>query len=94
MKEHGGSIVDVCSKAAESGAVASKHGLLGVTRNTAFQFRDKGIRCNAVLPGGKDTRPQNMLSLLLTFTMAVKTNILSTLKDVSWFDQERLDNSR
>jgi hypothetical protein len=30
-----------------------RHGLLGVTRQTAFQFRNKGIRCNAVLPGGK-----------------------------------------
>jgi len=58
MKEHGGSIVNVCSKAAVSGAVAgiaytaSKHGLLGATKQTAYQFRNKGIRCNAVLPGG------------------------------------------
>jgi NAD(P)-dependent dehydrogenase (short-subunit alcohol dehydrogenase family) len=59
MKEHGGSIINICSKAAISGAAAgvaytaSKHGLLGVTKQTAFQFREKGIRCNAILPGGK-----------------------------------------
>ncbi|KAF7865208.1 hypothetical protein EAF04_006185 [Stromatinia cepivora] len=53
-----GVIINVASKAALSGAVAgvaytaSKHGLLGVTKNTAFRFRDEGIRCNAVCPGG------------------------------------------
>ncbi|KAL0575653.1 hypothetical protein V5O48_006309 [Marasmius crinis-equi] len=53
----GGSIVNVCSKAAISGAAAgaaytaSKHGLLGVTKNTAWMFKDEGIRCNAITPG-------------------------------------------
>ncbi|KAA8567713.1 hypothetical protein MFRU_010g01560 [Monilinia fructicola] len=53
-----GVIINVASKAAMSGAsagvayTASKHGLLGVTKNTAFRFRDEGIRCNAVCPGG------------------------------------------
>ncbi|APA11162.1 hypothetical protein SS1G_11353 [Sclerotinia sclerotiorum 1980 UF-70] len=53
-----GVIINLASKAALSGAVAgvaytaSKHGLLGVTKNTAFRFRDEGIRCNAVCPGG------------------------------------------
>ncbi|KAK7037317.1 hypothetical protein VNI00_011308 [Paramarasmius palmivorus] len=61
MKEQtpkGGSIVNVCSKAATSGAVggaaytASKHGLLGITKNTAWLYKDDGIRCNAICPGG------------------------------------------
>jgi len=57
MKANGGSIINVASKAAVSGAAAgvaytaSKHGLLGVTKNTAWRFHDEGIRCNAVLPG-------------------------------------------
>lgn len=56
-----GCIVNVASKAAISGAAAglayttSKHGLLGVTRHTAWRFHDEGIRCNAVLPGSIDT---------------------------------------
>jgi len=56
-----GSIVNVGSKASTSGAsaglayTASKHGLLGVTRHTAWRFKDDGIRCNAVLPGGVAT---------------------------------------
>ncbi|KAH7419356.1 hypothetical protein BKA64DRAFT_14076 [Cadophora sp. MPI-SDFR-AT-0126] len=56
-----GSIINVASKAAVSGAAAglayttSKHGLLGVTKHTAWRFRDEGIRCNAVLPGTMET---------------------------------------
>jgi NAD(P)-dependent dehydrogenase (short-subunit alcohol dehydrogenase family) len=60
MKEHGGgAIVNVASRAAVSGAVAgvaytaSKHGLVGATKNVAWRFHKEGIRCNAVLPGGK-----------------------------------------
>jgi len=58
MKEKkNGSIINVASRASLSGATsgvaytASQHGLLGVTKNTAFRFRDEGIRCNAILPG-------------------------------------------
>lgn len=60
MKEHkAGAIVNVASRAATSGAIAgvaytaSKHGLVGATKNVAWRFHAEGIRCNAVLPGGK-----------------------------------------
>lgn len=60
MKEHkGGAIVNVASRAALSGAVAgvaytaSKHGLVGATKNVAWRFHNEGVRCNAVLPGGE-----------------------------------------
>ncbi|KAK4221247.1 hypothetical protein QBC38DRAFT_492461 [Podospora fimiseda] len=62
MKERKeGVIINVASTAATSGAVAgiaytaSKHGLLGATKNVAWRFRNEGIRCNAVLPGAIDT---------------------------------------
>lgn len=57
----GGVIVNVASAAGVSGAVAgaaytsSKHGLVGLTRNTAWMYAKKGIRCNAILPGGVGT---------------------------------------
>lgn len=60
MQDHkGGAIVNVASRAALSGAVAgvaytaSKHGLVEATKNVAWRFHNDGIRCNAVLPGGK-----------------------------------------
>jgi len=35
--------------------VASKHGVVGLTRAAAADYSNKGIRINAVLPGGVDT---------------------------------------
>jgi NAD(P)-dependent dehydrogenase (short-subunit alcohol dehydrogenase family) len=31
---------------------ASKHAVVGLTRSTAWQYAQRGIRCNAVMPGG------------------------------------------
>lgn len=60
-----GNIVNVCSiggvRGCRAGAAytASKHALVGMTKNTAFMYADKGIRCNAVCPGGVDTEVMN-----------------------------------
>jgi NAD(P)-dependent dehydrogenase (short-subunit alcohol dehydrogenase family) len=35
--------------------VASKHGILGMTKHIGYMFQDKGIRCNAVAPGSVKT---------------------------------------
>jgi NAD(P)-dependent dehydrogenase (short-subunit alcohol dehydrogenase family) len=56
-----GTIVNILSTAAGSGAAAgaaytaSKHALLGLSRSTAWTYADRGIRCNAILPGGTRT---------------------------------------
>ncbi|PSN71307.1 NAD(P)-binding protein [Corynespora cassiicola Philippines] len=70
MKEHkGGAIVNVASKAAVTGAsagiayTASKHGLIGATKNVAWRFHDENIRCNAVLPGGVHTNIHNSVQM-------------------------------
>ncbi|KAH3908306.1 hypothetical protein HBI56_020300 [Parastagonospora nodorum] len=61
IKTGGGSIVNVASKAATCGAIAgvaytaSKHGIVGATKNVAFRFRGDRIRCNAICPGGVNT---------------------------------------
>lgn len=34
---------------------ASKHALIGLTKNTAYMYVDQGIRCNAICPGGVET---------------------------------------
>ncbi len=57
----GGAIVNVASVAGIMGGAAglayttSKHALVGLTRNVAVLYRQDGIRCNAVCPGGVDT---------------------------------------
>lgn len=56
-----GSIVNVSSEAGLRGSAAgtayttSKHALNGYTKSTAFFYTPKGIRCNAVAPGGVAT---------------------------------------
>jgi len=58
MKEHGGGvIVNSASAAGVGGAAAgvvytaSKHAIIGITRNTAIAYGPAGIRCNAIAIG-------------------------------------------
>lgn len=37
------------------GYVASKHGVVGITKCAALEFIKKGIRINAICPGGTET---------------------------------------
>lgn len=34
---------------------ASKHAVVGMTKNTGFMYANQGIRCNAIAPGGVET---------------------------------------
>jgi NAD(P)-dependent dehydrogenase (short-subunit alcohol dehydrogenase family) len=57
----GGVIVNIASTAGIAGGAAgaaytaSKHALVGLTRNTAWMYAKRGIRCNAICPGGTAT---------------------------------------
>lgn len=57
----GGSIINTASVAGVGGGAAgaaytaSKHGLVGLTRNTAFRYAQEGVRCNAIVAGGVET---------------------------------------
>ncbi|TKD51831.1 SDR family NAD(P)-dependent oxidoreductase [Sphingomonas baiyangensis] len=57
----GGAIVNVASVHAQRTSpivgsyAASKAALVSLTRTTAIEGRDRGIRCNAILPGAIDT---------------------------------------
>ena len=62
MLENGvGSVVNVASEASLRGSAAgvaytaSKHAVIGLTKSTAVYYRSRGIRCNAVAPGGVAT---------------------------------------
>lgn len=61
-QQGGGVIVNTASIAGLTGArgggaayVASKHALIGLTKNVAFNYKEKNIRCNAVAPGRVET---------------------------------------
>lgn len=61
IAQGGGSIVNTASVAGEHGGAAgvlytmSKHACVGLTRNTAWYYAKKGIRCNAIEAGGVET---------------------------------------
>jgi NAD(P)-dependent dehydrogenase (short-subunit alcohol dehydrogenase family) len=61
VAQGGGSIVNTDSLAGLGGGAAgvaytvSKHGLIGLTRNTAFVYGPEGVRCNAIAAGAVET---------------------------------------
>ncbi len=72
LKQGSGSIINIASTAALHGGAAgavytvSKHGLIGLTRSTAWMYAKRGIRCNVICPGATatniaETMPQERL---------------------------------
>ncbi|KAG0647958.1 Short chain dehydrogenase andC [Hyphodiscus hymeniophilus] len=61
LEQKSGQIINVASKAGISGAAAgfaytaSKHALIGMTKQAAWRYHHDGIRVNAVCPGGVAT---------------------------------------
>jgi NAD(P)-dependent dehydrogenase (short-subunit alcohol dehydrogenase family) len=61
LSHGGGSIINIASTAGIHGGAAgaaytaSKHALVGLTRNTAWMYAKRGIRCNAICPGATMT---------------------------------------
>ncbi|WP_077368328.1 SDR family NAD(P)-dependent oxidoreductase [Anaerosalibacter sp. Marseille-P3206] len=61
LEQGSGNIVNVASigglYGARAGAAytASKHALVGLTKNTGYMYAKKNIRCNAICPGGVET---------------------------------------
>ncbi|WP_329332184.1 glucose 1-dehydrogenase [Streptomyces sp. NBC_00663] len=61
LEAGGGAIVSTASEAGLRGSAAgaaytaSKHGIVGLTKNLAVMYRNQGIRANAIAPGGTAT---------------------------------------
>lgn len=76
LQRTGGVIINIASigglQGARAGAAytASKHALIGLTRNTAFMYANLGIRCNAICPGGVETNIQSTMTNLSEAGMA------------------------
>lgn len=61
LEKEKGVIINTASTGGLNGAHAgatygaSKHAVIGLTKNTGFMYAQKGIRCNAIAPGGVET---------------------------------------
>lgn len=61
LQQGSGAIVNIASIGGLHGGAAgaaytvSKHGLIGLTRNTAWMYAKQGLRCNAICPGATAT---------------------------------------
>ncbi|WP_163528797.1 SDR family oxidoreductase [Halobacillus ihumii] len=61
LAKENGIIVNTASSGGLNGAhagatyTASKHAVIGLTKNTGYMYAEKGIRCNAIAPGGVET---------------------------------------
>lgn len=49
------SIAGLCGGKAGTAYTMAKHAIIGLTKNTGFIYRENGIRCNCVCPGGIHT---------------------------------------
>ncbi|MDO5812984.1 MAG: SDR family oxidoreductase [Bacillota bacterium] len=70
-----GNIVNVASIGGVRGCragvayTASKHAIVGATKNTAYMYTANGIRCNVVCPGGVETEVMNSQKNISQFGM-------------------------
>ena len=48
---------------------ASKHAVIGFTKNTGYMYASKGIRCNAIAPGGVETNISDSMTGMSEFGM-------------------------
>lgn len=61
LKQKEGNMINIASISGLFGGRAgtaytvSKHGLIGLTKSIGYQYLGKGIRCNAIAPGGVNT---------------------------------------
>jgi NAD(P)-dependent dehydrogenase (short-subunit alcohol dehydrogenase family) len=61
LKQGSGVIINISSVGGLNGSragapyTASKHALIGLTKNIGFMYAKSGIRCNAIAPGGVNT---------------------------------------
>jgi NAD(P)-dependent dehydrogenase (short-subunit alcohol dehydrogenase family) len=75
LEKQKGVIINVASAGGLQGAragaayTASKHAVIGFTKNTGFMYAQNGIRCNAIAPGGVETNIASSMTSINEFGM-------------------------
>ncbi|MDQ0217637.1 NAD(P)-dependent dehydrogenase (short-subunit alcohol dehydrogenase family) [Peribacillus cavernae] len=73
LEKQKGVIINVASAGGLNGAragatyTASKHAVVGFTKNTGFMYAQNGIRCNAIAPGGVETNISSTMTNIIAF---------------------------
>lgn len=76
LEKEQGVIINTASTGGENGAHAgaiygaSKHAVVGLTKNTGFMYAQKGIRCNAIAPGAVETNIGSSIKNVNEFGMS------------------------
>jgi NAD(P)-dependent dehydrogenase (short-subunit alcohol dehydrogenase family) len=75
LEKQQGVIINIASNGGLQGAragaayTASKHAVVGFTKNTGFMYAQKGIRCNAIAPGSVETNIVSSMTRISEFGM-------------------------
>jgi len=75
LEKGSGNIINIASAGGLQGAragatyTASKHAVIGFTKNTGFMYANSGIRCNAIAPGGVETNIGSTMTHISEFGM-------------------------
>ena len=75
LEQGQGVIVNIASTGGMNGAHAgatygaSKHAVVGLTKNTGYMYAQKGIRCNAIAPGAVNTNISTSMKNINEFGM-------------------------
>ena len=75
MEKRSGVIINIASAGGLQGSragaayTASKHAVVGFTKNVGFQYATSGIRCNAIAPGGVNTNISTSINAPNSFGM-------------------------
>ncbi len=63
------SIGGLCGSRAGAAYTASKHAVIGFTKNTGYMYANEGIRCNVIAPGAVETNIGSSMTAINEFGM-------------------------
>lgn len=97
LEQGSGVIVNIASTGGLNGAHAgatygaSKHAVVGLTKNTGYMYAQKGIRCNAIAPGAVNTNISASMKNISQFGMERTKTVQGVIPKVG--DPEEIANT-